>query len=174
MTGEPGSMRRVPTAPTTVPPVRGVLPIAMLNLRCAAVLLVVNLVPALGLAVVGGSVFPVTVAVYAVAVAVVPIALFGFPVGLLTAHLLRDEPLERVHVAVFAAVGAVLAVVLLAIWSGPSVWLALGFVEGALGAGGARWWSGRAHRRTALARPRPPAPEPEDALIDAELEGGAR
>jgi uncharacterized transporter YbjL len=144
----------------------------MLNLRCLVVLAVVNAVPAVVGAVLSQSTITITVAAYAVLVAVVPVAVVGFPAGVLTAHLLRDERRELVHVAVFAVVGALLAALLLLPVAGVSGWIVLGLVEGALGAGGARWWSGRAHK--AYARPRLRSPEPEDALIDAQLERGLR
>ncbi|MDC7122653.1 hypothetical protein OMK64_14025 [Cellulomonas fimi] len=85
---------------------------------------------------------------------IVPVALVGWPAGLLTAWLLRRRPREVEHVAVFAAVGAVLALVLLRPWtSGPwpdalgaGVLVAL---AGAGGAGGGRWWAGAVLRRRA-------------------------
>jgi hypothetical protein len=166
-------MRRVPSSDVeVVPPVRGPAAIAMLNMRCLVVLAVVNLVPGVVLGAMSGSAYAITVVAFAVMVAVVPVAVVGFPAGVLTAHLLRHERREHVHVAVFAAVGALLAALLLLPVAGPSGWIVLGLVEGALGAGGARWWSGRAH--AAYARPRLPSPEPEDALIDAQLERGLR
>ncbi|MDM7830905.1 hypothetical protein [Cellulomonas edaphi] len=160
--------------PENVPPVRGVAAIAMLNLRCVAVLLMVNvLVGAVG-AFLGSGTTGIQVAVLFVLIACIPVALVGFPAGLLTAHLLRHVRREWVHVAVFAAVGAALAALMIGVW-GHSVALAvIGAVEGTLGAGGARWWSGNAHARAALARPRLPRPEPEDALVDAQLERGPR
>jgi len=88
-----------------------------------------------------------------------PVLVVGIPAGLLLARLMRGVPSERVHVAAFALVGAVLAgpvllLMLARVSSGPIVWdelwcvLAIATVEGAIGAGGARWWTGRRARRS--------------------------
>ena len=69
---------------------------------------------------------------------------------MLTAHLLADERREWVHVLVFALVGGVLSVALFAWWGvlGLAGWSwVVAFAEGVVGAGGARWWTGRAHAR---------------------------
>ena len=135
--------------------VRGPRAIAGLCGRCLVVLTVVNLVALVGAyvvldpdtAVTGGTTaylayFPAVVAVAAVLVAVV-----GFPAGLLTAEALKHSSREWLHILVFALVGAVLAVMLCAQLAavGTGVGLALVAAEGAVGAGGARWWTGKAH-----------------------------
>ena len=140
--------------------VQGAGPIAALNLRCLAVLAVVNVTvvavaPLLSRSpYVWGDQTPVVVymLVVALVVACVPVWLVGYPVGILTAHLLRNEPRERVHVAVFALVGAVLSVACFGSlgsigtfgWVLPAV-----AAEGAVGAGVARWWSGLVRARRA-------------------------
>jgi hypothetical protein len=89
---------------------------------------------------------------YAMLVAVVPVGVVGFPAGLLTARLLAGRPPEWVQVLVFALVGAVLSVALCAWWGlfGMVGWAwIVAAAEGAVGAGGARWWTGRAHARRA-------------------------
>ena len=134
--------------------VRGPRAIASLCARCLVVLVVVNA----GVAVAWGATqgtSGVLVALYffvlAIPVALVPIAVVGWPAGLLTAHLLRREPREWVHVVVFALVGAVLCLLIIGrmwhmtTWSVLSVLGAL--AEGAAGAGGGRWWAGHARRR---------------------------
>jgi|GEM_PF-861416 len=134
--------------------VRGPRAVTSVCVRCAGVLAVVN-VPvagALGLVAGGapGAGWGFYVVTLAWLVALLPIAVVGWPAGLLTAHLLRREPRERVHVVVFALVGAVLCTLLLAQGQVPvasSGWLLLVCAaEGALGAGGGRWWTGRARR----------------------------
>ncbi|QHT54966.1 hypothetical protein GXP71_01910 [Cellulomonas sp. H30R-01] len=86
--------------------------------------------------------------------AIVPVAVVGWPVGLLTAWLLRRRPREAEHVLAFAAVGAVLAVGLLPSWAS-GAWPAAGAagalvaLVGAGGAGGGRWWAGAVLRRRA-------------------------
>lgn len=138
--------------------VRGPRAIAMLCVRCLAVLVVVNLVAlvvayaVLGSEVAGGSIVPVAL-VYFPAVAIIAallIAVVGFPAGLLTAWALSVQGRERVHVLVFALVGAGLSTALCASWSmvGITGWAwVVAAAEGAVGAGGARWWQGRAHAR---------------------------
>ncbi len=91
----------------------------------------------------------------------------GWPGGVLTAHLVRHQRSEVTHVMAFAACGAALGVLvpaLLALLSGPSlgagpgfgtvVVLALVYVPvGAIVAGLARAWAGRAARRRARTAP---------------------
>jgi hypothetical protein len=163
--------------------VRGPGAIALLCLRCLAVLAVANVTVGAAVAVVlqlvedpsnlfgAGWGQGLYLLVVALAVAIVPIALVGFPAGVLTAHLLRGVSRESVHVAVFALVGAVLSVVLMAIFVHLDP-IGLGglvaAVEGAVGAGGARWWTGLAQARR---RPVPSGPasdeQVQDALLDA-------
>jgi hypothetical protein len=141
--------------------VRGPRAVTSVCVRCAGALAAVNLplATAAGLVAGGasgaGSGFEVVTVAWLVAL--LPIAVVGWPAGLLTAHLLRRQPSERVHVLVFALVGAVLCPVLLVVGGlpvGSSVWLAAPAVaEGALGAGGGRWWAGRARRRRAADLP---------------------
>ena len=138
--------------------VRGPGPIAALNLRCLAVLAVVNpigLVVAQLLSEPGdllGNVTPQALYLIVVVwlVACVPVWLVGFPAGVLTAHLLRKVTREWVHVAVFALVGAVLSVTILGMLGllrGELWFTAVGAAEGFVGAGVARWWSGRGQAR---------------------------
>ena len=89
------------------------------------------------------------VLVLALPIAGAVIWLVGYPAGVLTAHLLTRSESENVHVLTFAAVGAVLSTALLAIVSRDPVVLGVAALEGALGAGLARLWSGHAHRRGA-------------------------
>ena len=138
--------------------VRGLGPIAALNLRCLAVLAVLNPV---GLLVahllsdpgdVLGSITPgaLYLSVVVLLVACVPVWLVGYPVGVLTAHLLQNVTREWVHVLVFALVGAVLSVVILGtlgILRGGLWFTGVGAAEGFVGAGVARWWSGRVQAR---------------------------
>ena len=139
--------------------VRGARAIAGLCGRCLGVLVVVNVI---GLGIVhavqgsgGASQSGVTAAlVYLPAAALVAAALIvvvGFPAGLLTASVLARQSREWVHVLAFALVGATLSVMLCASWSilGTVGWeWAVAAAEGAVGAGAARWWSGRAHARS--------------------------
>lgn len=136
--------------------VRGPRAIAALCLRCLAVLTVVNLVAFAVLGVISHLHDPVAgvpsigvyILVVGLLVAIVPIAAVGFPMGVLTAHLLQGSTREWVHVTVFALVGAVLSVTLFGMLNYLSVvgWYALvAAAEGALGAGVARWWTGRVH-----------------------------
>jgi hypothetical protein len=143
----------------------------MLCLRCVVVLAVVNAAVALVVGTATGALaWGVVVALLAALVACIPVALVGYPAGLLTAGLLRRTEHEWVHVVVFAAVGAVLAPLIMTAWhSGVEIGAAAA-VEGAIGAGGARWWSGRAHLRVATRPARAPRREPEDALVEAQLE----
>ncbi|WP_421732786.1 hypothetical protein [Cellulomonas sp.] len=138
--------------------VRGPKAIAALCLRCLAVLTLVN-----GAAL---TVFLLTAeadspwarqapqTIYylgvALVVAAVLIGLVGFPAGVLTARLLEKSSREWVHVAVFAAVGALLSVTLCAWFHLLQVvaWYTLvAAAEGAVGAGVARWWTGRVMAR---------------------------
>ncbi|GEK22562.1 hypothetical protein CXY01_30820 [Cellulomonas xylanilytica] len=134
--------------------------IAALCVRCVAVLTVVNTVLFVVAVVVSTTLDPqagvsptaVYILVVGLLVACVPILLVGFPAGVLTAHLLRGSSRERVHVLVFALVGAVLSVTIFATLDYLSVvpWFTLvAAAEGAVGAGGARWWTGRMHARRA-------------------------
>ncbi|WP_315097807.1 hypothetical protein [uncultured Cellulomonas sp.] len=136
--------------------VRGAGPIAALCLRCLVVLAAVN--GALLLALQGirspSVVSPSSlyISFLALLVTAVVIGLAGFPFGVLIGHLLRNQPRERVHVIVFAVVGAVLSVTICAMWNLLSAvpWYALvAAAEGAVGAGVARWWTGRVHARRA-------------------------
>ncbi|AEE46917.1 hypothetical protein [Cellulomonas fimi] len=139
--------------------VRGAGVVAALCARCLVVLLAVNVVLAPAAVVLlgepgeDGVPFAVLVAALAVAVAVVPVAVVGWPAGLLLAHLLRGRSREGEHVAAFALVGAVLAPAVLVLGSSvpPGPWgtgtCVLAAAEGAVGAGVARWWTGRARRR---------------------------
>jgi hypothetical protein len=137
--------------------VRGPRAVTSVCVRCAGVLAVVNftLATAAGLVAGGasGAGWGFEVVTLAWLFALLPIAVVGWPAGLLTAHLLRRQPSERVHVLVFALVGAVLCPALLVAGGlpvGSSQWLAvLAVAEGALGAGGGRWWTGRVRRRRA-------------------------
>ncbi|WP_028047509.1 hypothetical protein [Cellulomonas sp. URHE0023] len=138
-------------------PVRGPARIAALCVRCLVVLTLVNLVVAVvGSTFAGDSFVGFTVGIYPyiVAVAIVPIAVVGFPAGLLVSHLLRNEPDEGRHIAAFAVTGAVLSVLICAavqLVQGPAAWVVVlvAAAEGAIGAGGARWWSGRTRWRRA-------------------------
>jgi hypothetical protein len=129
--------------------------IAALCVRCVAVLAVVNLAVLVVLQLadasgVEGAGFGLYLLALALLVAAVLTGVVGFPAGLLTARLLAGTTREWVHVVVFALVGAVLSVTLCAFVGmlGAVDWYALvAAAEGAVGAGGARWWSGRAHAR---------------------------
>ncbi|KQR07728.1 hypothetical protein [Cellulomonas sp. Leaf334] len=138
--------------------VRGPRAIAVLCARCLAVLVVVNLLglavayAVMGSDVAAGSVVAAALAYFpAVAtIAALLIAVVGFPAGLLAARLLSGQRREGVHVLVFASVGALLAMTLCGWWGmlGITGWAwFVAAAEGAVGAGGARWWSGRAHAR---------------------------
>lgn len=138
--------------------VRGPRAIAELCLRCMGVLVVVNVVAVVVLAVVtrlqdpaaGIPSIGIYILVVGLLVACVPVALVGFPIGLLTAQLLQGTTREWVHVTVFALVGAVLSVTLMGMFAfmQATPWFALvALAEGALGAGVARWWSGRVEAR---------------------------
>jgi hypothetical protein len=139
--------------------VRGPGAIAALCLRCVVVLAGVNavvwviLATVLAQRVTGSTLLmPLAYLPYMLLVAAVPVGVVGFPAGLVTARLLARERRERVHVAVFALVGGVLSVALCAWWGILVVtwwpWV-IAFAEGVVGAGGARWWTGRAHARRA-------------------------
>ncbi|MEN0129829.1 MAG: hypothetical protein AAGC49_10355 [Brevundimonas sp.] len=153
-----------------VPPVRGPAAIAMLCLRCAVVLAVLNVLAG---AVLGAAEFGWALALVATLVSCVAVALVGWPAGLLTAWLLRRSRRESVHVLAFAAVGAAIGpLVVVPLTNGWHANVAIGAVaaaEGAIGAGTARWWSGRAHAGAATRQPPAPRPEPEDALIESQL-----
>ena len=132
-------------------PVRGpatVGAVFALNGRCLLILTVVNLLLVWFM----GGAYLLFVVICAVAVLLV-----GCPVGLVLARLLRGVSAEWVHVTTFAVAGAVLAGPVLATmlrlasdrpiaWAEISGVLAVATVEGALGAGGSRWWSGRPRR----------------------------
>lgn len=86
----------------------------------------------------------------ALVVACVPVGLVGIPAGLVLVNLLQSSSREWVHVAAFAVVGAVLSVALCAMVNllAANPWFALvAAAEGAIGAGVARWWTGRVHLR---------------------------
>ena len=142
---------------------RGPAAIAMLCLRCAAVLAGVAFLTGVVAALAGGGGDAVPLACLVALVGVVPIAVVGFPVGLGLAQLLRRVDHEWVHVAAFALVGGAVGAALLA----AADWVLLGLALGVVSAGGARWWTGWAHRRVATRPPRPRRVEPEDLLIDA-------
>ncbi|GEL99368.1 hypothetical protein [Cellulomonas terrae] len=138
--------------------VRGPGAIAALCLRCLGVLVVVNLVGlVIAYAVQGPAAASEAGLTAALAyfpfvglIAAVLIAVVGFPAGLLTARALAGTRREWVHVLVFALVGAGLSMTLCASWnllalSGWAWFVAA--AEGAVGAGGARWWTGRTHAR---------------------------
>lgn len=138
--------------------VRGPRAIAELCLRCVGVLVVVNglafAVLALGSLLddpgAGAPATGIYILVVGLLIACVWVALVGFPLGVLTAHLLQRSTRERVHVTVFALVGAVLSVTIFGMLGllQSTSWFALAAAaEGALGAGGARWWTGRALAR---------------------------
>ncbi|GEM_PF-14919 len=80
-------------------------------------------------------------------------AVVGWPAGLLVAWAMRGRRREVEHVLAFAAAGAVLSPVLVSIGApslgGSAGLLAVAVLEGAVGAGGGRWWAGRARRRLA-------------------------
>jgi hypothetical protein len=140
----------------SAPGVRGGGAITALCLRCLAVLAVVNataLVVALLVSGNGAS-DDVPSGFYllfvALVVACVPVGVVGIPAGLLLANLLQSSSREWVHVAAFAVVGAVLSVTLCAMVNllAASPWFVLvAAAEGAIGAGVARWWTGRVHLR---------------------------
>jgi len=138
--------------------VRGARAVALLNLRCLAVLAVVNPVAlvlwqlATERARLSDLVTPagLYLGVVVLLVTCVPVALVGFPAGVLTAHLLRNVTREWVHVVVFALVGAVLSATILGMVGllRADGWLSLvALAEGLVGAGVARWWSGLAQAR---------------------------
>jgi MFS family permease len=141
------------------PDVRGPGAIAALCLRCVAVLTLVNAIaPLIALLVWGreasgsGLMLYLVYSPYVLLVALFPIGLAGFPAGVLTAHLLARERREWVHVLVFALVGGVLSVTICAFWGSYATsgwWVLVAFAEGVVGAGGARWWTGRARARRA-------------------------
>jgi len=141
----------------SAPDVRGPGVIAALCLRCLVVLAGVNVVGlGVGAVAVGqertgsGLMVALVYLPFALLVAIVPVGVAGFPAGVLTAHLLAGVRREWVHVLVFALVGAVLSVALCAWWGLFQIagwsWL-VAAAEGAVGAGGARWWTGRARAR---------------------------
>ena len=140
----------------SAPGVRGGGAITALCLRCLAVLAAVNgaaVVVALLVSGTGAS-DDVSAGFYlvfvALVVACVPVGLVGIPAGLVLANLLQSSSREWVHVAAFAVVGAVLSVALCAMANllAANPWFALvAAAEGAIGAGVARWWTGRVHLR---------------------------
>lgn len=154
---EPGAAH--PAAPAG-DAVRVVGPAAVLEvcLRAAVLLLglaVIGLVVAgVGAAVDGSSTegFQTTALILGLmyVVHLVALAVLGWPGGLLTAHLVRNEPSERRQVLAFAIAGAVLGAASTALWIAEAaiVW----FFVGGLTAGAARWWTGRARRRRARLR----------------------
>jgi hypothetical protein len=162
--------------------VRGPGAIAALCLRCFALLVAVNVTVVLAVqliadaSVLAGDGWSQGVAFlgYVAMVAAVPIGVVGFPAGLLTARLLARTDRELVHVGVFALVGAVLSVaicVAIGLADPVSPQSLLAAVEGAVGAGGARWWSGWALRRRTARPPAPTAEDIEDAILDGTRPG---
>lgn len=140
----------------SAPGVRGGGAITALCLRCLAVLAAVNATAVVVALLVGGaeSSGEMTSGIYllfvALMVACVPVAVVGIPAGLLLANLLQRSSREWVHVTAFAVVGAALSVTLFATLNlvGAIPWFALvAAAEGAIGAGVARWWTGRVHLR---------------------------
>lgn len=162
--------RAAPTHPTgpaarrATIPVRGPAGVLRLCRRCLVILFVVNaplfVLPAF-VTPDGAVGTTLVVAPFVVLVAAVPVLLVGYPAGRLLTELLKDEPRLGVHVLAFALVGAVLSVAICALvgWApgGGLGWL-VAAAEGAVGAGGARWWSGRPPR----ARRHPSDEEVED------------
>ncbi|MEZ0448976.1 hypothetical protein [Cellulomonas sp. ICMP 17802] len=157
--------------------VHGPAAVLALCLRCVAVLALVNVPLVLAVQLVtdpsalAGQGWSQGVAFlcYVLLVAAVPVLVVGFPAGVLTAHLVRRSRREAVHVGAFALVGAALSVALcvgFGVVQPVSPHAVLAALEGAVGAGGARWWSGWARRRRA-GRPRTPTDEDvEDAVLD--------
>lgn len=158
-----------PAPPSRVdgPAVSGPRAVTAVTGWCAVVLVAVN-VPLGMLLMLTGGVWPAAaslgyVLALAAFVALVPVAVVGWPVGWLTARVLRPVDRERTHVAAFAGVGAVTSVALLVVptlGGGWPVGVGWGLVllyaaEGALGAGGGRWLAGRVRRRRADAGARP-------------------
>ncbi|WP_243891247.1 hypothetical protein [Cellulomonas dongxiuzhuiae] len=142
----------------------GGLGVLELNAWCALLLITVNsgiglLTLALSGVWPGGEAFGVMLAVASFG-ALVPVLVVGWPVGVLTAWLLRREPRESRHVVVFAVVGAVAAVLLGLVGRDlapdPVISLVLA-AEGALGAGGGRLLVGRARRALVRRRAAQPA-----------------
>jgi len=157
--------------------VRGPAAIAALCVRCLVVLVAVN-VPVIfavqlvrdpsALAGQGWS-QGIAFLCYVLLVATIPVALIGFPAGVVIAHLLRRSRREAVHVGAFAVVGATLSVAICVVLGvvelvGPHSLLAA--LEGAVGAGGARWWSGWTLRRRATRPSAPTDEDVEDAILD--------
>lgn len=138
--------------------VRGPRAIVALCARCLAVLVVVNLVglgvatAVMGSEVPAASIVPAALAYFPLVALITAllIAVVGFPAGLLTAKVLNGQRREWVHVLAFALVGAVLSTTLCGSWNMLGAhglaWL-VAAAEGAVGAGGARWWTGRAHAK---------------------------
>ena len=158
----PAAEAALPPRPTDAPAPHPYGPLAVLELTawCALVLVTANAAVGLLLVLVspvtGGAaaVHGVTLAAVSV-VAVLPVLVVGWPLGVLTAWLLRREPHESRHVLVFALVGAVAAVLLGGVGrtSLPDPGLVtLLAAEGALGAGAGRMLLGRARRARALRR----------------------
>jgi len=162
----------------------------MLNLRCMVVLGVVNLVTAVGAVfvvgirvlasdgVIAGAAMVVYLVIHVVELPVAIVAVgavvagVGIPAGVVAGRALRGEAREWVHVLAFAAVGAVLAAavsgaVAVAIDVDPGVTASWAALEGLVGAGGARWWSGAADRRSPRAVP---AHEPVTASRMADVD----
>ena len=140
----------------SAPGVRGGGAITALCLRCLAVLAVVNATALVVALLVGGTGAWDDVSsgfyllVVALLVACVPVGAVGIPAGILLANLLQSSSREWVHIAAFAVVGAVLSLTLCAMVNllAANPWFALvAAAEGAIGAGVARWWTGRVHLR---------------------------
>jgi len=133
---------------------------ALILLGAAAVLYAVFLLverPAPGDAVDVGTAAAILALVYGLHLAA--LLVLGWPGGVLTAYLVRHDPSEARHVAAFALAGAVLGAAVLLVAGQPAaaaVWSAVGAVT----AGGARAWTGRARRRRAARRAAHPASGP--------------
>jgi len=174
------AIRRASAVPAAE--IRSLGAIGMLNVRCLVVLAAANVTVGAaalaGICVVslasGGGLdavestlsaggFAVEVLVFALLVACIPIAVVGVPAGVLTSRALRRVSREWGHVLGFGLVGAALAVVLMqagGMGTAPA-WAAL---EGLVGAGGARWWSGISYRRDERERVARAAPQVHPAV----------
>lgn len=147
--------------------VRGPARVALLCVLCLVALAVANLAwlvlyvaaTALRVAPSGGAgdvseqvAGGIPIMVLAWLVAVVPVALVGWPAGLALAWALRRRAREAEHVVAFAVVGGVLALLLLRPtlaggWTDTVGGAVFALAEGAVGAGGGRWWAGVVLRR---------------------------
>ena len=142
---------------TPAAPIRGWGPVAMLNLRCWGVLAAANTPVLYGLAVVtdGGIAGVSIILAPALLIAGALILIVGYPAGLITARLLASLNSERVHILAFASAGAALSIALVSPLQLGVAGLLVAALEGALGAGVARLWSGRDYRRRHATVPAP-------------------